>query len=386
MTRERHGAAASDSERHGAAASDSERHGAAASDAERRGAAGTPRVLVAMSGGVDSSVAAALCQREGHEVVGVTLKLWGGPQDQGCCAVSDVDDARRVSQQLGIDHFVFNYAAEFERDVVDPYVDAHRQGQTPNPCISCNRHVKFDVLLDRARRLGFDRLVTGHHVRVSRRDGRIRLRRGADSAKDQSYVLYMLTAADLADLWFPVGDYRKDELRALAGELGLRTADKAESQDVCFITADAGRERFLAERIDLHRAELVDTAGRHVGAAAAVELVTVGQRKGLDLGGAPERRYAIDVDVAARRVTVGGADELSAQGVRLTDHRWADGAAEGDVLAQTSAHGPALPGRLGADGQLRWTRPQRRVAPGQAVVFYDGDEVLGGATAAGHLT
>ena len=373
-------------ERHGAAELDAERHGAAELDAERHGAAGTPRVLVAMSGGVDSSVAAALCQREGHEVVGVTLKLWGGPQDQGCCAVSDVDDARRVCQQLGIDHFVFNYAAEFERDVVDPYVDAHRRGQTPNPCISCNRHVKFDVLLDRARRLGFDRLVTGHHVRVSRRDGRARLRRGADGAKDQSYVLYMLNAADLADLWFPVGDYRKDELRALAGELGLRTADKAESQDVCFITADAGRERFLAERIDLHRAELVDPAGRRVGAAAAVELVTVGQRKGLDLGGATERRYAIDVDVAARRVTVGGADELTAPGVRLTDHRWADGAAEGDVLAQTSAHGPALAGRLDADGQLCWTRPQRRVAPGQAVVFYDGDEVLGGATAAGHLT
>ena len=373
-------------ERHGAAELDAERHGAAELDAERHGAAGTPRVLVAMSGGVDSSVAAALCQREGHEVVGVTLKLWGGPQDQGCCAVSDVDDARRVCQQLGIDHFVFNYAAEFERDVVDPYVDAHRRGQTPNPCISCNRHVKFDVLLDRARRLGFDRLVTGHHVRVSRRDGRARLRRGADGAKDQSYVLYMLNAADLADLWFPVGDYRKDELRALAGELGLRTADKAESQDVCFITADAGRERFLAERIDLHRAELVDTAGQHVGAAAAVELVTVGQRKGLGLGGASQRRYAVDVDIAARRVTVGGADELTAPGVRLTDHRWADGAAEGDVLAQTSAHGPVGAGRLDADGHLHWARPQRRVAPGQAVVFYDGDEVLGGATAAGSLT
>ena len=364
----------------------SQRHWAAALDSARQGAAGARRVLVAMSGGVDSSVAAALCQRDGHEVVGVTLKLWGGPQDQGCCAVSDVDDARRVCQQLGIDHFVFNYAAEFERDVVEPYVGAHRQGLTPNPCINCNRHVKFDVLLDRSRRLGFDRLVTGHHVRVSRRDGRTRLRRGADSAKDQSYVLYMLSATDLADLSFPVGDYRKDELRALAGELGLRTADKAESQDVCFITADTGRGRFLAERIDLHPAELVDTAGRYLGEAPAVELVTVGQRKGLDLGGASQRRYAVDVDIAARRVTVGSADELTAQGVRLTDHRWADGAAEGDVLAQTSAHGPAGAGRLDADGQLHWARPQRRVAPGQAVVFYDGDEVLGGATAAGHLT
>ncbi|WP_428117528.1 tRNA 2-thiouridine(34) synthase MnmA [Candidatus Poriferisodalis sp.] len=340
------------------------------------------RVLVAMSGGVDSSVAAALCQREGHEVVGVTLKLWGGPQDQGCCAVSDVDDARRVCQQLGIDHFVFNYAAEFERDVVEPYVDAHRSGVTPNPCIACNRHVKFDVLADRTRRLGFERLVTGHHVRVVERDGSRRLRRGADDAKDQSYVLYMLSSADLADLWFPVGDYRKDELRMLAAELGLRTADKPDSQDVCFITAASGRSRFLAERMELHPADLVDTAGRPVGTAPAVELVTVGQRKGLDLGGAPGRRYAIDVDVADRRVIVGTAGELTAAGVALVDHRWSEVPHTGAVGAQTSAHGQALPARLDTDGQLHWETPQRRVAAGQAVVFYANDEVVGGATAA----
>ena len=363
-----------------------ERHDATETSPERHGAVAGSRVLVAMSGGVDSSVAAALCLRAGHDVVGVTLKLWGGPQDQGCCAVSDVDDARRVCQQLGIDHFVFNYAAEFERDVVEPYVDAHRRGRTPNPCIACNRHVKFDVLLDRARRLGFDRLVTGHHVRISSLSGRRRLQRGADSAKDQSYVLYMLSEADLADLWFPVGDYRKHELRTLAAELGLRTAHKPESQDVCFITEAAGRERFLAERIDLHPAELVDAAGQRVGTAPAVELVTVGQRKGLDLGGAPQRRYAVDVDIAARRVTVGGASELAAPGVRLVDHRWAVDPVEGEVLAQTSAHGPALPAHVDAEGQLRWAEPQRRVAAGQAVVFYKGDEVLGGATAAGHLT
>ncbi len=342
-------------------------------------------VLVAMSGGVDSSVAAALCVREGHETVGVTLKLWGGPQDQGCCAVSDVDDARRVCQQLGIDHFVFNYAAEFERDVVEPYVDAHRRGLTPNPCIACNRHLKFDVLLDRARRLGFERLVTGHHVRISTRNGYRRLRRGADGAKDQSYVLYMLSQADLANVRFPVGDYHKDDLRKLAAELGLRTAHKPESQDVCFITEASGRERFLAERIELHDAELVDTAGRHLGNTAAVELVTVGQRKGLNLGGAPKRRYAIDVDIDARRVTVGDGAELAASGLRLVDHRWAAGPHEGEILAQTSAHGPALPALLDAAGQLHWNEPQRRVAAGQAVVFFESDEVLGGATAAGHL-
>lgn len=363
----------------------SERRGAGAGGFEWRGAAAGSKVLVAMSGGVDSSVAAALCLREGHEVVGVTLKLWGGPQDQGCCAVSDVDDARRVCQQLGIDHFVFNYAAEFERDVVEPYVGAHRAGLTPNPCIACNRHVKFDVLLDRSRRLGFDRLVTGHHVRIAARRGGPVLRRGADSAKDQSYVLYMLSSEDLADVWFPVGDYRKAELRALAAELGLRTAAKSESQDVCFITAAEGRARFLAERMDLHAADLVDTAGNRVGSAPAVELVTVGQRKGLDLGGAPGRRYAVAVDVPGRRVTVGTAADLTAPGVALADHRWADKASTGDVHAQTSAHGPALPACLDAQGQLHWAEPQRRVAAGQAVVFYDGEEVLGGATAAGPL-
>ncbi len=350
------------------------------------GSSAKRRVLVAMSGGVDSSAAAALCQREGHDVVGVTLKLWGGPQDQGCCAVSDVDDARRVCQQLGIDHFVFNYAAEFERDVVAPYIDAHIQGSTPNPCIDCNRHIKFDLLLDRARRLGFDRLVTGHHVRISQRDGHCRLRRGADSAKDQSYVLYMLSAADLAYVRFPVGEFRKDELRMLAAELGLRTAHKPDSQDVCFITASAGRERFLAERMELHPAELVDTAGRRVGTMPSVELVTVGQRKGLDLGGAPQRRYAVEVDVPRRRVTVGSGADLVAPGVKLADHRWVADAVVGQVQAQTSAHAAARSAFLGPDGHLRWAEPQRRVAAGQAVVFYDGDEVLGGATAAGHLT
>lgn len=356
-------------------------HGAA-DKAQLHGAADKSRVLVAMSGGVDSSVAAALCLREGHEVVGVTLKLWGGPQDQGCCAVSDVDDARRVCQQLGIDHFVFNYSAEFERDVVQPYVEAHRVGVTPNPCIACNRHVKFDVLLDRTRRLGFDRLVTGHHVRVAQHGAGLRLRRGADAAKDQSYVLYMLSSADLADVWFPVGDHCKNDLRTLAAELGLRTADKPDSQDVCFITADAGRERFLAERIELHPAELIDTAGVRVGSAPAVELVTIGQRKGLDLGGAPRRRYAIDVDVAGRRVTVGESDQLLAPGVRLVDHRWSAEQHVGEILAQASAHGDAMAARLDAQGQLQWATPQRRIAAGQAIVFYDGDEVLGGATAA----
>ena len=217
-----------------------------------------------MSGGVDSSVAAALLVEQGHDVVGATLKLWGGPSDSGCCSVADVDDARRVAQQLGIAHHVFNLTDEFERHVVDPYVEAHARGRTPNPCIECNRRIKFDRLLARSDRLGFDRLATGHHARVTAEGGlrlRLRLRRGADPAKDQSYVLSMLDQSALGRVVFPVGDMTKDAVRAHAARLGLRTADKPDSQDVCFITSIEGRAGFLAERLPFHAGEVVDTAG-----------------------------------------------------------------------------------------------------------------------------
>ena len=339
------------------------------------------RVLVAMSGGVDSSVAAALLVRDGHEVTGVTLKLWGGPQDQGCCSVSDVDDARRVAQQLGIDHFVFNYGDQFDEHVVEPYVAAHALGLTPNPCVECNRHIKFDALLDRARRLGFDSLATGHHVQIDSSGRAPRLARGADPEKDQSYVLYMLSSQDLGDLRFPVGAFRKDEVRQLARELGLRTASKPDSQDVCFITEGDGRQKFLGDRMKLHSGTLVDTDGQAVGTVEAVELVTIGQRKGLDLGGSSERRYAVAVDAPRRRVTVGTAADLLADRVELHEHCWALEPFIGEVLVQTSAHGQPMAGALDGNGRLRLAEPARRVAPGQIVVFYDGDLVLGGATA-----
>jgi tRNA-specific 2-thiouridylase len=198
------------------------------------------RVLVAMSGGVDSSVATALLVEQGHEVVGATLKLWGGPSDSGCCSVADVEDARRVAQQLGITHHVFNLTEEFDRNVVAPYVGEHARGRTPNPCIECNRSIKFDRLLHRADRLGFDRLATGHHARVGAGVGTdvaapgpaaLRLRRGADPAKDQSYVLSMLGQDALARVLFPVGEMNKDDVRAHARRLGLRTAAKPMAKD-----------------------------------------------------------------------------------------------------------------------------------------------------------
>jgi tRNA-uridine 2-sulfurtransferase len=337
------------------------------------------QVLVAMSGGVDSSVAAALLRDEGHEVVGVTMKLWGGASDTGCCSVADVDDARRAAQQLGIDHVVFNFTSDFEHHVVVPYVAAHRSGQTPNPCVECNRHLKFDRLLDRADRLGFDAVATGHHARIV--GGRVA--RGADRAKDQSYVLHVLDRVALERTRFPIGELNKSEVRRLATDLGLRTAQKPDSQDVCFITAIGGRAAFLAERIPLRPATVVDSAGRRIGEVPSVELVTVGQRKGLGLGGAARPRFVVDVDAAGAVVTVGSLHDLMVTDQPLRDLRWIDGSPSGDVLVQCSAHGRSVPATVEA-GRVRWAEPQRRVAAGQSIVVYDAADqiVLGGGIAA----
>jgi tRNA-uridine 2-sulfurtransferase len=345
------------------------------------------KVLAAMSGGVDSSVAAARLLAAGHEVVGVTMKLWGGESDTGCCSVSDVDDARRVAQQLGIDHHVWNFGDDFDARVVEPYVDAHRRGVTPNPCIECNRHLKFDRLLRRALAVGFDAVATGHHARiVGRADGSRRLARGADAAKDQSYVLYVLGQEALARTLLPVGEVTKDEVRAEAAALGLRTAGKADSQDVCFITSTAGRHGFLGRRLDLHPGTVVDDAGRPVGRVDAVELVTVGQRRGLGLAGGGAPRYAVEVDVPGATVRVGPERLLRRASTVLDAVVWAGGPVAGPVAAQCSAHGRAHPATAVPDAttgtvEVRFATPQRRVAAGQSVVLYQGDEVVGGGIA-----
>lgn len=345
------------------------------------------RVLVAMSGGVDSSVAAAVLSAQGDEVVGATLKLWGGASDSGCCSVADVDDARRVAEQLGIAHYVFDDTARFDRDVVAPYVAAHTRGETPNPCVECNRHVKFGALLARARRLGFDALATGHHARITGAPGAPRLRRGRDAAKDQSYVLAMLGTAQLAELRLPIGELTKEEVRGEAERLGLRTAGKPDSQDVCFIHSARGRAGFLADRVALHPGTLVDAeSGEEVGSVPAVELVTVGQRRGLGAGAAGERRYALEVDVACGRVVVGRADAARSRRVALTgwtwvDRSWPPGAR---AIAQVSAHGTPV-GCILRHGGLEFDEDQRLVAPGQTVAFYDPaepDAVVGAAVVA----
>jgi len=338
------------------------------------------KILAAMSGGVDSSVAAALLVQEGHDVTGVTLRLWDNPTDAGCCSVAEIDDARAVAGVLGIDHLVWTFMDDFDAKVVAPYAEAHGRGLTPNHCIECNRHLKFGRLLRRATQLGFDAVATGHHARmVTGADGRHRLLRGADARKDQSYVLYVLGQDELGRSRFPVGTMTKAQVRARAAALGLPTAAKPDSQDVCFVTTSGGREALLASRIPLHPGRVVDAAGAEIGRVDAVELVTVGQRRGLGTGGGA-RRYAVRVDPSTRTVVAGEAADLLAGTVGLTALCWTGEPGRGPVAAQTSAHGAPVEATF--DGTtVRFAEPQRRVAPGQSVVLYRGDEVLGGGIA-----
>lgn len=347
-------------------------------------------VLVAMSGGVDSSVAAARLVEQGYDVTGVTLKLWGGDSDSGCCSVGDVEDARRVAAQLDIPHYVFNFSDEFDARVVEPYADAYAAGRTPNPCVECNRSMKFGRLLERADALGFETVATGHHARVTT-DGtgraggagaRYRLRRGVDPAKDQSYVLYMLGQRELGRVRLPVGELTKSEVRGHAARLGLRTADKPESMDVCFISRGEGRERFLASRVPSRPGAVVDTAGAVVGRHDGVVGFTVGQRRGLRVA-TGERRYVLDVDATTATVTIGGRDDLLRDAVRVERSSFVAGAPpspERELAVQVRAHGAPAAGCL--DGEVvRFTDPQPRVAPGQVVALYDGDTLLGGGIA-----
>ena len=336
------------------------------------------RVMVMMSGGVDSSVAASLLLDQGHDVTGVTLKLWGGESDSGCCSVSDVEDARRVAAQLGIPHYVFNLSDAFDDSVVAPYVDAYASGETPNPCVECNRTMKFGRVLERARQLDYDFVATGHHARVLVTADGPALARATDPAKDQSYVLYMLGADELARTLFPVGEITKAEVREHARALGLRTAEKRESMDVCFITR-GGREAFLGARIPRRGGTIVDERGVVVGDHDGIDAFTIGQRRGLGVA-VGERRYVTDIALGTGTVTVGPRDALLHDRARLRDIQ-VSRALPPTMLVQFRAHGAPVAATLDGD-EVVFAAPQPRVAPGQVMAFYDADVCCGGGIVA----
>jgi tRNA-uridine 2-sulfurtransferase len=350
----------------------------------RRGGSRGVKVLVAMSGGVDSSVAAARLVEAGHDVTGVTLKLWSGPDGEmptaGCCTVSDAEDARRVAAQLDIPYYVLDYTEDFSSGVVDGFVADYLSGRTPNPCVECNRTVKFSRLLSQAEEFGCEKVATGHYARVEQVGDGYRLLRGVDSDKDQSYVLSMLGQDHLARVSFPVGEMVKSEVRASAADLGLRTAGKAESMDICFVGRRDYRSFLRSQAPEaLQRGVLVTVDGTPVGAHDGVAGFTVGQRRGLGVA-LGEPQYVVDVDASSQTVTIGSREHLMCDAVELSSVTWTHSplVPGAPTSVQYRAHGEAVDAIWIGDGSVAFHEPQSAVAPGQTAAMFSGDEVLGG--------
>ena len=350
-------------------------------------------VVVAMSGGVDSSAAAYLLKREGYDVIGMTLKTWPKelcdtvPKSQTCCSTRDIEDARSVAARLGMPFYVVEASVPVKSNVMDYFVDSYTRGRTPNPCVVCNRKIKTGILLEKAQALGVERLATGHYAGVvwDERRKRYAVRQAMDANKDQSYVLYQLTQEQLSRLMLPMGELTKMQVREIAREAGLDVADKPESMELCFIP-DGDPQGFLRARVPqaFTPGEIVDRSGRVLGTHQGIAAYTVGQRKGLGLAHATPL-YVLELDPAANRVVVGEEEELATSACRVEEVRWMAIAGLTEPLqaeVKVRYRSDKRPARLVPDGEnvrVEFDQPVRGgVSPGQAAVFYDGEIVLGG--------